>query len=233
MATTEQEKHPPVMSPRGRLRVSRRVRYQDEFCAHRLAGAPLPEECALIAAWRTALERATATGYHVEYAQQKRLEGAGYARLLPYLELALAVKRLRAETRKRPLAAGSIVGQPGVPAVTSGWRRHRSQLDVNVAFGAIAAGEEFSDGLSFGAIGVRLCDKQGQLAGLVTWDGSHGASSLHAFVAGNCSIEADPVLKLLARRALRREGSRLLREAVRLITQRGQPPIAQSDETQA
>jgi hypothetical protein len=238
------------VSRKGHLGFARKVKYGSEEVACRLAGIDQSNECKALEQWRT--ELATQREYKwYSSAREDRIENRlkQIVPVLPYLRIAFAVRRLRAEERRWPLRGGTtalppfehviepITGRPGVLCVISGPRRLASKesVDVACAFADLAdmAKSGLSDGVSFGATGVRVA-RRGVVEALVVWDGNRGAGELHDMTTWLHS-DKDVGLMRYARRALRREARRLLREAQRHLARRAQQQVDRqpSDEAEA
>ncbi len=210
----------PCISPRGALAFSRTVRYSTEHPAHLLAGVTMPWECEVITCWRAALA-AEADRYHWRDAIKHKVQNG----LIPAFRLVRDVQRLRREQRQDRRVTISvglvqlegydepITGRPGVLYARLGGRSERESLDV--AFARTQALKDgMSDGVSFGAIGVRVDDHVGRVRGVVVWENNTGASALYEIEHGP---DGPDKLRRLARRALRREARRILGHVERAL----------------
>lgn len=224
-------KKPQRVSLRGSLVFGRKVHYESVGTACRLAGEKLPDDCQVVALWRDTL----AAGK--EPALWKPSEKARLAPLAPlllHLRIALAVRRLRKDMRRWPLRGGlvavegwgvcreSVLNAPGALVVISGSRHAngKESIDVNCALHDVSrrAHGDISDGISFGAVAVRVVDGK-RLDGLVVWDGNRGAVELYSLTT-KLHAGDDDHARRRARRALLRAARRLLREARRLLAER-------------
>ena len=219
------------VSLRGRLAFPVRVKYRAEALACQLAGEKPSDACLLVDLWRRALQL---QGSKREYEIEDAIKGFPPT-LAPFMRIALAVRALRKDERRWPLRVGTM---GGLLCITSGSLRASSRarpegkesLDVTIAFADVSRLDhaEFSFGLSFGAIGVRVVEG-GRIDGLVVWDGNRGAQTLYDMLAWRhlgqfAEVEQREQQQRCARRcaghALRREARRLLRVSRRLLAER-------------
>jgi hypothetical protein len=228
------------VSPRGNLILWRKVKYEAELAACRLAGKSITPECSIVDLWRRSI-----LGDDVELFEPLKtaVKVARAARLLRASRKPIRGKLLPSQREERHLWLSLIVvpGQddidkpswhPGVLEVIVGPTPYGYAGDGRVSIDILFARQEMlsradglSDGASFGAIGVRVGDRHGRVRGLVIWNQNRHAEDLyHLTVWGKDDV------RHLARRALRREARRVLnavqrlreRDAAKKAEQRGQ-----------